>query len=139
VLFGFLCAALAGASTAAVSSPTDDQLHELRIRIDQLENQLGSLAAEEVSAVEERRRLDAELELADAKVREVEILLEQSQQEPCSARRPWPSERSSKNAGSSSIATSKSWRFWEAPVRCSCFSTPIRAEISRRPSERLPS
>ena len=81
VLSGFLCVMLAGAGVAAASSPTDDQLHELRMRIDQLESQLGSLAAETESVAEERQRLDAELELADAKVREVELLLEQSGQE----------------------------------------------------------
>jgi septal ring factor EnvC (AmiA/AmiB activator) len=73
-----LCMVLASAGSSAASSPTDDQLHELRLRIDQLERQLGSLAAETESVEGERRRLDAELELADAKVREVELLLEQS-------------------------------------------------------------
>ena len=86
VLSGFLCALLAGAGVTAASSPTDDQLHELRMRIDRLENQLGSLDAEAETVVEERRRLDAELELADARVREVELLLEQSQQEAAGLR-----------------------------------------------------
>ena len=66
---------LASAGAAAAAVPTDDQLSTVRSRIGRLEEQLGQLSRDAATAQEERQRLDAELELADARVREVEILL----------------------------------------------------------------
>jgi septal ring factor EnvC (AmiA/AmiB activator) len=65
-------------SAAGAASPSDDQLSAVRQRIDSLEGDLQKLAAETASATRERQQLDAELELADARVREVELLLERS-------------------------------------------------------------
>ncbi len=70
---------LTGAAAAAVS--TDDQLSTVRDRIGRLEEQLGQLSRDTANAQEERQRLDAELELADARVREVELLLAGSSEE----------------------------------------------------------
>ena len=70
-----------GATVAIAASPANDQLSVVRERIDRLERDLGRLAAEAESAERERMRLDAELELADARVREVELLLERSGEE----------------------------------------------------------
>jgi septal ring factor EnvC (AmiA/AmiB activator) len=67
-----------GTTVATAASPANDQLSVVRERIDRLERDLGRLAAEAESAERERMKLDAELELADARVREVELLLEQS-------------------------------------------------------------
>ena len=66
-------------STAA--NPTDDQLSAVRDRIGRLERDLGRLSAEAETAQREGHKLDAELELADARVREVELLLEKSGEE----------------------------------------------------------
>ena len=57
------------------SSPTDNQLDEIRDRIGRLEDRLGRLNVETESVERERQKLDAELDLADARVREVELLL----------------------------------------------------------------
>jgi septal ring factor EnvC (AmiA/AmiB activator) len=73
-------AALA-AIVATAASPANDQLSVVRERIDRLERDLGRITAEAESAERERMRLDAELELADARVREVELLLERSGEE----------------------------------------------------------
>jgi septal ring factor EnvC (AmiA/AmiB activator) len=69
------------AQVAASASPTDDQLSAVRRRIGRLESDLARLSAEAETAAIERRRLDAELDLADARVREVELLLENSGEE----------------------------------------------------------
>jgi septal ring factor EnvC (AmiA/AmiB activator) len=69
------------AIAAIAAKPTDDQLSAVRERIGRLERDLGRLSAEAESAQQERLRLDAELELADARVREVELLLGRSGEE----------------------------------------------------------
>ncbi len=76
LLLGAVCA-----QVAASASPTDDQLSAVRQRIGRLESDLDRLSAEAETAAIERRRLDAELELADARVREVELLLAHSGEE----------------------------------------------------------
>ena len=63
------------------SSPADEQLDGIRDRISRLEGRLGRLSAETESVARERERLDAELDLADAKVREVELLMTLSGEE----------------------------------------------------------
>ena len=63
------------------SGPTDDQLHAVRMRIDQIEKRLDRLASEAEGVTKERQQLDAQLELADARVREIELLLEESSRE----------------------------------------------------------
>lgn len=68
-------ALLLAIGTGLASSPTDNQLSTVRARIGQLEQQLGRLSREAESAGRERREWDAELELANARVREVELLL----------------------------------------------------------------
>ena len=68
-------------TVAAAAKPTDDQLSAVRERIGRLERDLSRLSAETETAQRERLQLDAELELADARVREVELLLEQSGEE----------------------------------------------------------
>jgi septal ring factor EnvC (AmiA/AmiB activator) len=68
-------------AVAVAGAPANDQLSVVRDRIDSLENDLQRLAVEAESAERERRQLDAELELADARVQEVELLLEQSGEE----------------------------------------------------------
>jgi septal ring factor EnvC (AmiA/AmiB activator) len=60
------------------ASPTDDQLSTVRGRIDRLERRLDDLSTETESAERERAQLDAQLQLADARVRETELLLEHS-------------------------------------------------------------
>ncbi len=70
-----------GTTILFAASPANDQLSVVRQRIDRLENDLERLAVEAESTERERRRLDAELELADARVREVELLLERSGEE----------------------------------------------------------
>jgi septal ring factor EnvC (AmiA/AmiB activator) len=62
-------------------APTDDQLSSVRHRIGQLEQRLNQLSQESASAERERRELDAQLELADARVKETELLLVQSSEE----------------------------------------------------------
>ena len=69
LLVWLLIAAIAAAMAA------DDQLVEIRDRIDHLEDRLGRLDKETESVEREREKLDAELDLADARVREVELLL----------------------------------------------------------------
>jgi septal ring factor EnvC (AmiA/AmiB activator) len=66
---------------ATATSPTNDQLSTVRERIGRLEDELRRLAAEAESTERERQQLDAELELADARVREVELLLSRSGEE----------------------------------------------------------
>lgn len=77
----FLPVASLAAIVATAASPANDQLTVVRERIDRLEFDLQRLSAEAESAERERMRLDAELELADARVREVELLLERSGEE----------------------------------------------------------
>jgi septal ring factor EnvC (AmiA/AmiB activator) len=72
---------LFAAAAVFAASPTDDQLSAVRSRIHRLEGDLDRLSVEAKSAEHEQRRLDAELELADARVREVELLLERSGEE----------------------------------------------------------
>lgn len=68
-------------SAAGASSPNDDQLNAVQSRIGQLEQRLDQLSREAESAERERRELDAQLELAGARVRETELLLVQSSEE----------------------------------------------------------
>jgi septal ring factor EnvC (AmiA/AmiB activator) len=77
--FSLLTAAIAAVvpPVGAVETPTSDQLEMVRSRIGVLEHRLGELDAENRSRLEERERLSAELELAEARVREIEIILEQ--------------------------------------------------------------
>lgn len=70
-----LMTAVTAAGRQAVES---DQLERVRHRIDQLESRLIELRAETASRQEERERLDAQLALAEAKVREIELVLERS-------------------------------------------------------------
>ncbi len=77
----WMVVAVAGPPGVGAASPADDQLATVRHRIDQLEARLGRLAAETESVERERERLDALLQLADARVREVELLLEQRGEE----------------------------------------------------------
>jgi septal ring factor EnvC (AmiA/AmiB activator) len=76
----FLVVVVSG-GIAFASSPANDQLSVVRQRIDRLEGDLERLAVEAESTARERRQLDAQLELADARVREVELLLEKSGEE----------------------------------------------------------
>lgn len=66
---------LVGGGLCWAAVPTDDQLSTVRARIGRLEEQLGQLSRDTASTQEEGLRLDAQLELADARVREVELLL----------------------------------------------------------------
>ena len=60
---------------------SDAQLEAVRTRIRALEAQLDRLAAETSAVAREQERLTAELELAEARVRENEILLDTSRKE----------------------------------------------------------
>jgi septal ring factor EnvC (AmiA/AmiB activator) len=77
----FLGSLLVVASAPGARFPTDDQLSSVRNRIGQLEQRLGQLSQESASVERERRELDAQLELADARVKETELLLVQSSEE----------------------------------------------------------
>ena len=82
-LAGIACQLLVLFTAFAVlaASPADEQLDGIRDRISRLEGRLGRLSAETESVARERERLDAELDLADAKVREVELLMTLSGEE----------------------------------------------------------
>ena len=82
-LAGIACPLLVLFTAFAVlaASPADEQLDGIRDRISRLEGRLGRLSAETESVARERERLDAELDLADAKVREVELLMTLSGEE----------------------------------------------------------
>lgn len=73
----WVVALLVGAPGADAASPADESLTAVRDRIEQLERRLGRLAAEKESAEHESERLDAQLQLADARVLEIELLLDQ--------------------------------------------------------------
>jgi septal ring factor EnvC (AmiA/AmiB activator) len=60
------------------AGPTDDQLSSVQDRIGQLELRLDQLSREAESVGRERQELDAQLALADARVRETELLLSRS-------------------------------------------------------------
>lgn len=62
-------------------STATDQLEAVRNRIGSLERRLSELDAENRSRVEERERLTSELELAQARVREIELVLERNDEE----------------------------------------------------------
>ena len=62
-------------------SPASDQLEMVRHRIGSLERRLTELDAENRNRQEERERLTAELELAEARVREIELVLERNYDE----------------------------------------------------------
>jgi septal ring factor EnvC (AmiA/AmiB activator) len=72
---------LLAVSTGWSSRPTDDQLSSVQGRIGELERRLNQLSREAESVERERRELEAQLELADARVRETELLLVQSSDE----------------------------------------------------------
>ena len=77
------CVGLAGCLLVAVSpgwpsSPTDEQLSSVQDRIGRLEQRLSELSREAESVGREREELDAQLELANARVRETELLLARS-------------------------------------------------------------
>jgi septal ring factor EnvC (AmiA/AmiB activator) len=74
-------ALLLAAAGGLASSPADDELGAVRLRIAELEQRLGRLAREAESAGRERRELDAQLELANARVHEIELQLEAGQDE----------------------------------------------------------
>lgn len=74
VLFGLL---VASASGAVGAESTTSQLEMVRARIAELEERVMALDAANRSRREERDRLADELELAEARVREVELVLEQ--------------------------------------------------------------
>lgn len=74
-------ALLLAAAGVLASSPTDDQLGAVRLRIAELEQRLVRLAREAESAGRERRELDAQLELANARVHELELQLEAGRDE----------------------------------------------------------
>jgi len=78
VLLGSLL--LVGSAPCA-TAPTDDQLRTVRNRIGRLEQRLSQLSQESASVERERRELDAQLELADARVKETELLLVESSEE----------------------------------------------------------
>ena len=80
-LFLILLLLVLPAIVSSAANPTDDQLSAVRERNGRLERDLGRLSAEAENAQHERRQLDAELELADARVREVELLLAKSGEE----------------------------------------------------------
>ena len=61
--------------------PESDQLELVRSRIGTLERRLAKLDAESRSRQEERERLTAEFELAEARVREIELVIERFQVE----------------------------------------------------------
>jgi septal ring factor EnvC (AmiA/AmiB activator) len=65
----------------AATPPTTEQLEIVRRRIGTLEGRLAELADESRSRHEESERLSAELELAEARVAEVELVLERSRRE----------------------------------------------------------
>ena len=77
----FLGSLLVVGSAPGAGFPTDDQLSSVRNRIGQLEQRLGQLSQESASVERERRELDAQLELADARVKETELLLVRSSEE----------------------------------------------------------
>lgn len=64
-----------------VESEESDQLERVRQRIGTLDERLSKLEAESTTRREERERLDAELELAEARVREIELILGRSRTE----------------------------------------------------------
>lgn len=72
---------LTAATAAGQEATATDQLGEVRNRIASLERRLAGLDAENRSRIEERERLSAELELAEARVREVELVLKQGREE----------------------------------------------------------
>jgi septal ring factor EnvC (AmiA/AmiB activator) len=72
---------LAAVPAAADESPASDQLEMVRNRIGGLERRLSELNAENVGRLEERERLTAELELAEARVYEIELVLERNHNE----------------------------------------------------------
>ena len=71
-----LLALMAVATAVGQESTATDQLEVVRSRIGSLERRLSELDAENRSRIEERERLTSELELAEARVREVELVLE---------------------------------------------------------------
>jgi murein hydrolase activator len=71
-----LFVAFAAASVVGQESTATDQLEVVRSRIGNLERRLSELDAENRSRLEERERLTSELELAEARVREIELVLE---------------------------------------------------------------
>jgi septal ring factor EnvC (AmiA/AmiB activator) len=74
--------ALMAAATAIGQAPAaTDQLDVVRSRIGSLERRLSELDAENRGRIEERERLTSELELAEARVREVELVLEGNHEE----------------------------------------------------------
>ncbi len=86
-IFCMLLLHAAGSLEGVASSPADDQLHAVRMRIDGLVEKLDELAAEAETVEREQQQLDAQLELADARVLEVELLLAESTKEANRLRR----------------------------------------------------
>lgn len=76
-----LAALVLGAACLGAQESTSDQLEMVRGRISVLESRLDRIGAENRSRREESERLAAELELAQARVLEVELLLERSDAE----------------------------------------------------------
>jgi len=76
-----LLALLAAATAVGQESTATDQLDVVRSRISGLERRLSELETENRSRIEERERLTSELELAEARVREVELVLDGNHEE----------------------------------------------------------
>jgi septal ring factor EnvC (AmiA/AmiB activator) len=76
-----LAAAVLAAQAAGAVDASSDQLETVRARIRSLEAQLERLDAETSAAAREQETLTAELDLAEARVRENELVLEASRSE----------------------------------------------------------
>jgi len=79
-LLGVSLAVMAFAGVTA-QDPSQDQLETIRRRIETLEHKLSRLDADRVDVQQERQRLTHELELAEARVHELEIMLTGSRDE----------------------------------------------------------
>jgi septal ring factor EnvC (AmiA/AmiB activator) len=81
VLFFCAIGLPAVATFVDAASPTGDQLHAVRMRIDRLQERLTNLDREAATVEREHQQLDAQLQLADARMLEVELLLAKSAEE----------------------------------------------------------
>ena len=76
-----LSTSLSGGSAAGLEGPSDGQLERVRSQISTLEARLNRLQAESADVAREQESLTTQLELAEARVRENELLLEESSTE----------------------------------------------------------
>lgn len=81
-----MSALLGAVGRPLVALAPDDQLAAVRDSIRSLETRLERLAAESAGAKQERERLTAELDLGEARVRELELVLEGSKAEASALR-----------------------------------------------------